>query len=134
DVWEKVVRKIRTGAMPPAGRPRPDKSTADAVVTFLETELDNAALAHPNPGHPSLHRLNRTEYHNAIRDMLALDIDAASLLPADNAAYGFDNVADALSLSPALTERYLGAAAKISEMALGHVRGSPLPDTIFVPT
>jgi mono/diheme cytochrome c family protein len=134
DTWEKVVRKIRTGAMPPAGRPRPDKAMADGVASFLETELDRAALAHPNPGRPTLHRLNRTEYHNAIRDMLALDIDAASLLPSDNAAYGFDNMADALSLSPALTERYLGAAAKISQMALARVRDTASPDTFLVPT
>jgi mono/diheme cytochrome c family protein len=134
EAWEKVVRKIRTGAMPPAGRPRPDSATSAGVVTWLETALDNAALAHPNPGRPSLHRLNRTEYTNAIHDMLALDIDAASLLPADNAAYGFDNVADALSLSPALTERYLGAAAKIAQMALARVKESPLPETFFVPT
>ena len=91
-------------------------------------------LEHPNPGRPTLHRLNRVEYRNAIRDLLALEIDPASLLPADNAAYGFDNNADALSLSPALTERYLGAAAKISQMALGRVRGSAAPETVFVPT
>ena len=91
-------------------------------------------LEHPNPGRPTLHRLNRAEYRNAIRDLLALEIDPASLLPPDNAAYGFDNNADALSLSPALTERYLGAAAKISQMALGQVRGSPSPETVFVPT
>ena len=107
---------------------------ADSVASWLETELDRAALEHPNPGRPTLHRLNRAEYRNAIRDMLALDIDAASLLPADNAAYGFDNNADALSLSPALTERYLGAAAKISQMALARPRGSPTPETFFVPT
>ena len=134
EVWEKVVRKIRTGAMPPAGRPRPDKALADSVASWLEADLDRAALEHPNPGRPTLHRLNRVEYRNAIRDMLALEIDPASLLPADNAAYGFDNNADALSLSPALTERYLGAAAKISQMALGRVRGSPSPETVFVPT
>ena len=132
--WEKVVRKIRTGAMPPAGRPRPDKALAESVASWLEAELDRAAVDHPNPGRPTLHRLNRAEYRNAIRDLLALEIDAASLLPADNAAYGFDNNADALSLSPALTERYLGAAAKISQMALGQVRGSPSPETVFVPT
>jgi mono/diheme cytochrome c family protein len=132
--WEKVVRKVRTGAMPPVGRPRPDKTAADGLAAWLEGELDRAALANPNPGRPSLHRLNRTEYTNAIRDILALEIDAAALLPADNAAYGFDNVADALSLSPALTERYLGAAAKISQMALARLKESPLPDTIFVPT
>jgi mono/diheme cytochrome c family protein len=134
EVWEKVVRRIRTGAMPPAGRPRPDKALADSVASSLETGLDRAALEHPNPGRPTLHRLNRVEYRNAIRDLLALEIDPASLFPGDNAAYGFDNNADSLSLSPALTERYLGAAAKISQMALGHVRGSPLPETIFVPT
>jgi hypothetical protein len=134
EVWEKVVRKIRTGAMPPLGRPRPEKAVSAGVASWLEAALDRAALEHPNPGRPTLHRLNRTEYANAIRDMLGLEIDPASLLPADNAAYGFDNNGDALSLSPALTERYLGAAAKISQMALGHVRGSPPPETIFVPT
>jgi mono/diheme cytochrome c family protein len=134
EVWEKVARKIRTGAMPPAGMPRPDKAAAQSVVSWLETELDRAALEHANPGLPTLHRLNRAEYRNAIRDLLALEIDAASLLPADNAAYGFDNNADALSLSPALTERYLEAAAKISQMALGRVRGAPPPETVFVPT
>ena len=133
DVWEQVVRKLRTGAMPPAGRPRPDKAVSNAVVTWLETQLDRAALEHPNPGRPTLHRLNRSEYRNAVRDLLAVDI-AASLLPADNAAYGFDNNADALTLSSALTERYLGAAAKISQMALGRPRGTPAPETIFVPT
>jgi cytochrome c551/c552 len=134
DIWEKVVRKIRTGAMPPVGRPRPDKAVSGQVASWLEAALDRAALEHPNPGRPTLHRLNRVEYTNAIRDILALEIDPAALLPPDNAAYGFDNNADALSLSPALTERYLGAAAKISQMALGHVRGSPPPETLFVPT
>ena len=133
DVWEQVVRKLRTGAMPPAGRPRPDTAVSNEVVTWLETELDRAALEHPNPGRPTLHRLNRSEYRNAVRDLLAVDIDA-SLLPADNAAYGFDNNADALTLSSALTERYLGAAAKISQMALGRPGGTPTPETFFVPT
>ena len=132
-VWEQVVRKLRTGAMPPPGRPRPDKARSNEVVTWLETELDRAAVEHPNPGRPTLHRLNRSEYRNAVRDLLAVDIDA-SLLPADNAAYGFDNNADALTLSSALTERYLGAAAKISQMALGRPRGFPTPETILVPT
>jgi mono/diheme cytochrome c family protein len=134
DVWEKVVRKIRTGAMPPVGRPRPDKALAESVASSLEADLDRAALEHANPGRPTLHRLNRVEYRNAIRDMLALEIDLASVLPPDSAAYGFDNNADALSLSPVLAERYLEAAAKISQLALGHVRGSPLPETVFVPT
>jgi cytochrome c551/c552 len=134
EVWEKVVRKIRTGAMPPAGLPRPEKALAQDVALRLETQLDRAALERPNPGRPSLHRLNRAEYRNAIRDLLGIEIDAASLLPADNAGHGFDNNADALSLSPALAERYLEAAAKISQMALGRVRGSPPPETVFVPT
>ena len=133
DVWEAVIRKLRTGAMPPVGRPRPDHATYDTVVAWLETELDRAALASPDPGRPTLHRLNRTEYRNAVRDLLAVDIDPA-LLPADNAAYGFDNNADALTLSSALTERYLGAAARIAEMALGRPRGAPAPETFFVPT
>jgi mono/diheme cytochrome c family protein len=132
--WEKVVRKVRTGAMPPVGRARPDKPAATNLVTWLETELDTAAAAHLNPGRTSLQRLNRREYANAVRDLLAVEIDAASILPADVAGHGFDNNADALTLSPALTERYLGAAAKISQMALGRPRGLPTPETIFVPT
>jgi len=134
EAWEKVVRKLRTGAMPPPGRPRPDKALTASVAASLEAGLDRAAAEHPNPGRPTLHRLNRVEYRNAIRDLLALEIDPAALLPGDNAAYGFDNNADALSLSPALTERYLEAAARISQMALGHVRGSAAPDAVFVPT
>jgi mono/diheme cytochrome c family protein len=134
DVWEHVIRKVRTGAMPPAGRPRPDKAVTTNFVTYLETELDKAALATPNPGRPALPRLNRAEYRNAIRDLLALEIDATSMLPNDIAGHGFDNNADALTLSPMLTERYLGAAAKISQMALARPRGVPLPETFFVPT
>jgi len=131
--WEKVVRKVRTGAMPPVGRPRPDKAMADSLVTWLETELDRAAAERLNPGRPMLPRLNRSEYTNAVRDVLGLEIDAVSLLPADVAGHGFDNNADALTLSPAQTERYLGAAARIAQMALGRQRGLPTPDTIFVP-
>ena len=134
EVWEHVIRKVRTGAMPPVGRPRPDKAVAMSLVTYLETELDKAALASPNAGSPALARLNRAEYRNAIRDLLALEIDAASMLPNDSAGHGFDNNADALTLSPMLTERYLGAAAKISQMALARPRGVPLPETFFIPT
>jgi mono/diheme cytochrome c family protein len=134
EAWEHVIRKVRTGAMPPVGRARPDKNVAAAFVTYLETELDREAVARPNPGRPSLQRLNRSEYRNAIRDLLALDIDATTMLPADVAGHGFDNNADALTLSPALTERYLGAAAKISQMALARPRGMPLPETFLVPT
>ncbi len=132
--WEKVVRKVRTGAMPPVGRARPDKASAEGLVTWLEAELDRAATERLNPGRPTLQRLNRNEYTNAVRDLLAVDLDAASLQPADVAGYGFDNNADALTLSPALTERYLGAAAKIGQMALGRPRGIPTPETFFVPS
>ena len=133
EAWEAVVRKLRTGAMPPAGRPRPAPAASAAVVAWLEDALDRAALADPDPGRPTLHRLNRAEYRNAVRDLLAVEVDAA-LLPADNAAYGFDNNADALTLSPALAERYLGAAARIAATALGRPRGTPAPETYFVPT
>ena len=105
EVWEKVVKKIRGGAMPPPGRRRPDKPAFEAFVTWLETELDREAAAHPNPGRPADHRLNQVEYSNAIRDLLALDIDAGSLLPADESDHGFDNIADVLSISPTLLDR-----------------------------
>ena len=119
ELWEKVVRKLRTGSMPPEGAPRPDRATQVALVGFIESRLDRAAAEHPNPGRSSVHRLNRAEYANAIRDLLALEVDAASLLPPDDSADGFDNIADVLSLSPALLERYLSAAAKISALAVG---------------
>jgi mono/diheme cytochrome c family protein len=120
EIWEKVVRKLRAGTMPPQGAPRPDRATYDHVLSWLETALDQAAAANPDPGRPLLHRLNRVEYANAIRDVLALDIDVASLLPPDDAGYGgFDNIADVLGVSPMLQERYLGAAQKISAAALG---------------
>jgi hypothetical protein len=119
ETLEKVVRKLRSGAMPPAGRPRPDAATYDAVVSSLESSLDEAEAAHPQPGGPLLHRLNRAEYANAIRDLLALDIDPAALLPPDDATAGFDNVADVLGVSPALMERYLAAADEVSSLAVG---------------
>jgi mono/diheme cytochrome c family protein len=132
--WEHVIRKVRTGAMPPVGRPRPEKTAAENLVNYLETELDRNAAENPNPGRPSLQRLNRSEYRNAIRDLLAIEVDVTTMLPTDMAGHGFDNNADALTLNPALTERYLGAAAKISQMALARPRGMPLPETFFVPT
>ncbi|PYU27444.1 MAG: hypothetical protein DMG32_06915, partial [Acidobacteria bacterium] len=119
DVWEKVVQKVRSGAMPPAGMPRPDKPTFEAFVARLETELDAEAAAHPNAGRPAEHRLNRFEYSNAVRDLLGLDIDSESLLPADESDHGFDNIAEVLSISPTLLERYMLAARKISRLAIG---------------
>ena len=118
-VWEKVVRKLRARAMPPAGVPRPDKASYDSLIAYLETELDRVAQANPNPGRPADHRLNRAEYTNAIRDLMGLEIDGESLLPADSADHGFDNVADALSVSPVLMEKYMLAARKISRLAIG---------------
>jgi mono/diheme cytochrome c family protein len=119
ELWERVVRKLRTGSMPPEGAPRPDLATHEAILGFIESRLDRAATERPNPGRSSVHRLNRAEYANAIRDLLALEVDSAALLPPDDSADGFDNIADVLSLSPALLERYLSAAAKISALAVG---------------
>jgi hypothetical protein len=120
ETWEKVVRKLQTGMMPPAVKERPDPTRKHEFVSYLETELDTLAAAHPNPGRPALHRLNRTEYANAIRDLLALDVDATVLLPADDSSFGFDNIAGSLGVSPALLERYVAAAGKISRLAVGN--------------
>jgi hypothetical protein len=121
DVWERVIVKLRAGSMPPAGRERPDVTTYHAAATWLETEIDRAALASPNPGRTStVHRLNRTEYNNAIRDLLALDIDVTSLLPGDETSdTGFDNNAVVLSITTAQLERYMSAARKITRLATG---------------
>ena len=119
EVWEKVVEKLRTKEMPPFGSARPDEAAYAALRSWLEGALDSAAAASPNPGRPAVHRLNRTEYANVIRDLLRLEIDSRSLLPADDLGYGFDNIADTLSFSPLLLERYLSAAKKISRLAIG---------------
>ena len=133
DVWEKVVRKLRARQMPPVGKERPDDATYDAVIASLETSLDRAAAAHPNPGRTAtIRRLTRTEYQNAIRDLLALDVDVASLLPADESSYGFDNVTVG-DLSPTLLDRYVSAAEKISRLAVGRPSRSPGGDTIRIP-
>jgi mono/diheme cytochrome c family protein len=129
EMWEKVIRKLRAGAMPPAGVPRPSVASHDALVAYLETTLDRAAAARPDPGRPSPHRLNRAEYANAIRDLLALDVDSSTLLPPDDSADGFDNNADVLSVSPVLLERYLSAAATISALAVGSPKIIPGSET-----
>ncbi len=118
--------------MPPQGLPRPDPATYDALAGWLETTLDRAALAQPNAGRPLVHRLNRAEYANAIRDLLALDIDPATLLPPDDSSYGFDNIADVLGTSPALLESYLTAAGKISALAVGSPAIGPSSQTFHV--
>jgi mono/diheme cytochrome c family protein len=118
-IWEKMIRKLRDRQMPPAGMPKPDDATMQALIKYIETGRDRLAEAKPNPGRTTLHRLNRTEYGNAIRDLLAIDIDVADLLPADDIGYGFDNIGDVLSVSPLLLERYLAVAGKISRQAVG---------------
>ena len=126
EVWEKVVRKLRTRGMPPAGMPRPDEAFYDSFAGYLENEIDRAAEARPNPGRVAVHRLNRTEYVNAIRDLLAVDIHGEEVLPADDSGYGFDNIGDVLSVSPVLLERYLSAAARVSRIAIGDPTIAPV--------
>jgi len=119
ELWEKVAQKLRSQTMPPRGRPRPKVETYQELADHLETSLDRAWSAKPNPGRSAIHRLNRSEYTNAIRDLLALEVDGRALLPADESGYGFDNIGDVLSMSPGLLERYILAAAKISRWAVG---------------
>ncbi len=132
-VWEKVLHKLRAREMPPPGLPRPDSNTYDSLASDIETALDHAAEARPNPGRPAVYRLNRFQYANAIRDLLALDIDAASLLPADDSGYGFDNIGDVLTVSPLLLEKYLSAAGKISRLAVGDPALSPTSTEYQIP-
>ncbi len=135
--WEKVVRKLRTTAMPPTGMPRPDKGTYDSLASYLERKLDEAAAANPNPGTPLINRLNRTEYANATRDLLGVDedaIDVQLLLPPDDASYGFDNIGDVLTVSPLLMEGYMSASSKISRLAVGDLSPAPAEITYDMPT
>ena len=129
EIWEKVAAKLRTGEMPPAGAPRPADTTRRGLATWVESTLDRAAAANPNPGRPAIHRLNRVEYANAVRDLLALDIDGRSLLPTDDQAFGFDNNAATLTLSPGQMERYLLAARRIARLATGDPSLRPLVDS-----
>ncbi|MEO8308900.1 MAG: DUF1592 domain-containing protein [Pseudomonadota bacterium] len=124
--WEKVARKMRTGMMPPPGKPRPARAQLQQLSHFLETRLDDQWKQQPNPGAKSLHRLNRTEYANVIRDLLSLDVEVTTLLPADDAAEGFDNMADVLGVSPTLIQSYVSAAMKISRAAVGDPRMAPV--------
>ncbi|HEX5109370.1 MAG TPA: DUF1592 domain-containing protein, partial [Vicinamibacterales bacterium] len=135
DEWERIARKLRTHEMPPAGLPRPDQATYARAAASIEEALDRAALARPNPGRVVVHRLNRTEYSNAIRDLLALDVNGRTLLPADEPdQQGFDNVAGVLSVSPRLLENYMTAASTISRLAVGDTTLSPVEDVFRVPT
>jgi hypothetical protein len=119
EIWEQVIRKLRAGMMPPPGMPRPPLAQYEQLRDWLEAEIDRKAAAHPNPGSVVLHRLNRTEYSNAIRDLLDLQVDVNTLLPPDDSARGFDNVAGSLTISPTLLEAYTTAATRIARMAVG---------------
>jgi hypothetical protein len=125
---EKVLRKVRTGEMPPAGLPHPTKAAAANFSTWLETELDRAAATRPNPGRPAIHRLNRAEYGNAVRDLLGINLNVSQMLPVDDSGYGFDNVADVLSVSPVLLERYMSAARVVSRRAVGDMTLKPVEE------
>src|SRR5215467_9393161 len=132
-LWEKVLRKLRGREMPPPGAPRPDAATYETLVNAIEGERDRLIDARPNPGRPTLHRLNRAEYANAIRDLLALKVDVSELLPSDDAGYGFDNIGDVLTVSPVLLEKYLLAAGKISRAAVCDTTMPPAYQTYDVP-
>ena len=132
ELLERVLRKVAAGQMPPAGMPRPNAARMAEFSKWLETALDAEAAAHPNPGRPAIHRLNRAEYRNAVRDVLALDINAGSQLPVDDSGYGFDNIGDVLSLSPALLDRYLSVGRKIARLAVGDPTLKP-SEEIFEP-
>ena len=133
EMSEKVIRQVRAGLMPPPGMPRPDAASMKAFAASIENAIDLAAAAHPNPGRPLLHRLNRTEYANSIRDLLAVDVDTSQLLPADDMSHGFDNMADVLTISPALMEGYIRAAGRISREAVGDPGALALTSTYSIP-
>jgi len=122
---ERVLRKVRTGEMPPLGLPKPEEAVRASFVTFLESQLDQASAAKPDPGAPAIHRLNRAEYSNAVRDLLALDLDHSASLPADDSGYGFDNIGGALTVSPLHMEKYMSTARRVSRLAVGTVKPSP---------
>ena len=119
---------MKNGQMPPAGMPRPDAATVATLGKWLEETLDAQGAAHPNPGRPGVHRLNRAEYSNAVRDIFDLDINAGSQLPVDDSGYGFDNIGAVLSVSPALLDRYLSVARKISRLAVGDPTLKPIEE------
>jgi hypothetical protein len=132
--WEKVIVKLRAGMMPPSGAPRPDAAVIANFAASLEKALDEASAAHPNPGRPALHRLNRFEYANSVRDLLNVDIDPAVYLPVDDMSHGFDNMAEVLNVSPTLMEGYVRAAGRISRLALGDPGMKPIVETYHVPS
>jgi len=123
--WERVYRKVRSGEMPPYKMPRPDAAATSEFTSWLEARLDTAARANPDPGAPTAHRLNRAEYSNAIRDLLSLDLDHSATLPGDDSGYGFDNIGDALTVSPSHMEKYMSTARRVARLAVGTVKASP---------
>jgi mono/diheme cytochrome c family protein len=123
EIWEKAIRKLRGGMMPPPGSKRPDPAAVESFVSFLETTLDKAAAANPDPGNVALHRLNRSEYSNAMRDLFAIDVDAATLLPTDDISGSFDNIANVLKVSPSFLDQYITAAREVTRLAIG----TPMP-------
>jgi len=127
-IWERVVRKLDVGAMPPQGSPRPDQATMTGFLAHVTGALDRAAEAQNNPGTFQLHRLNRTEYKNAIRDLVGLDVDVTALLPPDSSEFGFDNIASVLKVTPALLERYLTAAVRISDLTVGNTHAESVEE------
>jgi len=132
EIWEKVVRKIDAGMMPPPAAPRPDRAALDGFATAIKATLDRAAQAKPNPGPSLLRRLNRAEYANAIRDVLDVELDVRSLLPPDDSSYGFDNIADVLGSSPSLLERYVNAATEISAVAVGSLEDTVAGSATYI--
>ena len=128
ETWEKVLRRLKVRSMPPSGVPRPDPATYDAFARHLETSLDEFASAAPHPGRPAIRRLNRNEYLNAVRDLLAVRISDDTILPADDTMFGFDNIGDVLTLSPLLAEQYIAAARKVRRQALGEPDMQPIFD------
>lgn len=133
ETWEKVMRKFKGSMMPPLGNDRPTQAQQDAFIEWVTHAIDSANLANPDPGKSSLHRLNRTEYGNAVRDLLGLTVDIREYLPADDEGYGFDNIADVLRTSPSLLEQYLSASRKISELAIGDTRITPISKVYRTP-
>jgi hypothetical protein len=133
ELAEKIIRKLRSGLMPPPGMPRPNVATAKAFALELERGIDEVAAAQPNPGRPALHRLNRTEYANSIRDLLDVQVDVSALLPPDNMSHGFDNMSDVLTVSPTLLEAYIRAAGKISRQAVGDPSTPAITSTYSIP-
>src|SRR6266851_4447150 len=133
DLWEKVIRKLRAGSMPPQGIPQPGRAGSDGIASLIEDTLDRFAAANPNPGRPLIHRLNRTEYANSVRDLLGVQVDVESILPADSSSFGFDNNAGSLTVSPVLLEKYLAAADQIGTLALGDPKAEPAVVLLPIP-